>query len=764
MRSARTSPVARVSRWWVLSRGTVFIAIVGLGLATVQLLPPFQPRPAAATPHVDATLPAPTNLRLTGLNSTIRANWTPAGAGRVAFQLLSIWDGDTLMGEKVLGATATAADGNGLQPGHRYTVVVQSMDSGGNLSNPLGADGSTDRQSPMRNAVFFENFEDSQTGALNPDYFDVRYDVGETQPEGVDGKLGVFVSEHHFHTMITSGTGQAGITIRPRGTFDFTGRTGTFQFEVDLAGLQDIPGKWLEIHLSRHAPNNAQAFGITTNDEYQDDVSFTFFRPENARDVKAVQTAAISVNTANFRKTFLGRTNNFTPKNVRVPVVLKVSQTSAEMLVNGESVAKASGYSLPFTNGEWTIAHRAFYAPRSPSFPQFHQLLHWNTVQFDGPNGSFSPARKTYLAPGCQGTKSLFSFTCSVEARQLVNIKIPDQVGSAKTARVLFNPFRDGDRGAINVPATINGHAFTATSQPGIQQHWYDDDLAYADVPASWLQQGNNVVQVGRKVDQVEIEVAFNQPRVIGRPAVTPGPLLGVTNDLLLTGKPANANTVDLTTYLFSQGSDAPINYLVVNKTGAKTPWLSVVTPASGTINSIARGGSLVPITIRIDFTKTDQDPGDVAPGILMVSDQDQSHATHGLSMVHVAVGYDRTSPTYHYAITSYSPLITEFNKAAIPDYHGDGSPTSTHTPSSSPSQAGTPSAIGGIGSPSSKPRKHRRGLPRLTSNELVDWRTDLAAALLGVVAVVMLAAVARHRRRLTGRRSTPSSSHRGRW
>lgn len=40
----------------------------------------------------------------------------------------------------------------------------------------------------------------------------------------------------------------------------------------------------------------------------------------------------------------------------------------------------------------------------------------------------------------------------------------------------------------------------------------------------------------------------------------------------LRTGRPTGANTVDLTTYLFSQGADTPINYAIVDKTGSGMP------------------------------------------------------------------------------------------------------------------------------------------------------------------------------------------------
>jgi hypothetical protein len=100
----------------------------------------------------------------------------------------------------------------------------------------------------------------------------------------------------------------------------------------------------------------------------------------------------------------------------------------------------------------------------------------------------------------------------------------------------------------------------------------------------------------------------------------------------------------------------------------------SDVSPISGTVSSIATGGSMVPITVRIDFNKTNKDPGNVIPGILDVN-----------GSVFIAIGYDRRSPTYRYAIRSFSPLITQFDKPAIPDFHGTGGGGGTPTPMPTP-------------------------------------------------------------------------------
>ena len=95
----------------------------------------------------------------------------------------------------------------------------------------------------------------------------------------------------------------------------------------------------------------------------------------------------------------------------------------------------------------------------------------------------------------------------------------------------------------------------------------------------------------------------------------------------------------------------------------------------------------MVPITVRIDFSKATMDPGNVIPGILQVTGN-----------VYIAIGYDRTSPTYDYAIKTYTPLMTEFNKDAIPGYHGSGgggtpTPTPKGTPTLPPTPTATPTA-----------------------------------------------------------------------
>src|SRR6188768_3530897 len=89
---------------------------------------------AAGSAAINPSLGAPTNLILTGLDSTIRANWTAPTDPNAAWQVFSVWDGNKLIGTKILSKTANVADGNGLESSKQFTIKVQSMDSGGQLS------------------------------------------------------------------------------------------------------------------------------------------------------------------------------------------------------------------------------------------------------------------------------------------------------------------------------------------------------------------------------------------------------------------------------------------------------------------------------------------------------------------------------------------------------------------------------------------------------------------------------------------------------
>lgn len=644
------------------------------------------------------SLAAPTNLQLTGLDSSIRANWTPSTDPGTAWHVFSVWDGSTLISTKVLSKSAGAADANGLQSDHPYRIQVQAMDAQGGLSAPLTATGSTDPQSPMRNAAFFENFNDSSHGDLDFNYFDVRTSE-KNDPQSIHNeKLLVFNSERHFHTQVIGGANHAGLLIRPRVPFDFTNRVGTFQFEVDLAPVQRNLGKWFEINLTKNIPTQNMSLGEGVSGMFPNSVEFGVHASDVAREANGYNLAIISVNIDGNRRQFVGTVPHFTPTNVRVPVVLKVSQTSAEMFINGESVVRASGYTLPFTTGYWNIAHRTSYATKVPTTPNLRQapnmvlqLLHWETIQFDGPPGSFNPVVKTYIQPGCKGVVNYLQFSQAVDGctpfqanNYSMTLNIPDDVSKARSARLTFSSTASSGTGTIRV----NGHSI-AVPAPAVPGNSFDfQQNNEVDIPVSWLVQGANQIvfnDPNKRYVQVELEVVYNTQRVIGNPPLVPMPMLAVTQNNFKVEKLANGPaTQTITTQLYALGSAQAINYSAAVIT-TDTPWLTIASPTTGTVTSpVVQGGGLVPLNINVNLAGLPvvDGNGDGEVGVIKV--------TGGMMPAYIAVN------RINYGLSQPLPLIpsfamnTVFDKSAIPDYDGTGSgPASTPTPT--PASAGTP-------------------------------------------------------------------------
>jgi hypothetical protein len=649
------------------------VILVGLGIVAGGGASPG----AAAMPvgpDAEVLLRPPTDLAIVALDSSLHVTWTPSQDPATAWHVVSVWDGATLQQAKVVGKTSGAAQSNGLIPGHSYTVKVQAMDAQGHLSAPISAPAATDPQSPMRNAAFFENFNEAP-GDLDADYFDVRTSHGEgLRPESLDlERMLVFNSENHFHTQLIGGKQRAEIYIRPRVPFDFAGRTGTFEFEVDMAAVQHSPGKWFEIHLVKDLPWSSEEFGAGDGQGFPDSIEFSVRAVDGAESAGSINMPQITVNIGGKVLTYTGTLRQLTPANIRVPVVLKVSATSAEMLINGVSVVRASDFLLPFTRGYWVLAQRGWYASRdTAAAPEVLQLIHWDTIQFDGPAGSYNPIARTYIQPGCAGvvhnehdgvldcTKLSFA---PDHPTQTLNLNIGDDVSLARSARILYNGSAP-DSFTVNV----NGHPLTIPTK----QCCFFDALNSAEFPAAWLRQGANTLTFGYNgslsalpdLEQVEVEVVYNEPRTIPVPVDTmPMPMLAVsTASYRVDHLPSDAPVYTATTYLYSFGAGDPVDYTAQVIT-TDTPWLTV-SPAMGTVRSAALGGGMAPLTLAVNFAGLTTD-SDGAVGVIKVTG---GNMPAYIAILVVADPAASARPTF---IPAFTGASTTFNKDAIPDYHG---------------------------------------------------------------------------------------------
>lgn len=660
-------------------------------------------------------------LSIVSLDSTLHIQWQATGDPNAAWQMIVIKEMDgTIQQSKVVGKTATVAQANGLIPGRSYNVEVYSVDGSGNLSLLGQATAATDPQSPMGNAAFFENFNDDP-GPLLSDYFDVRTEESVNDPviNGPDTiqKRLVLGNENHFHTQLIGTTGKLEISIRPRVPLDISGgRTATIEFEVDMPPAQRGHGKWFSLMFSRNVPYSSSLFGDNTDSGYPDSVGFLMRTEDDGAQANGLNKGRIVSNVAGVENVVDGNTPHFTSANVRLPVVVKLSQTHGELWVNGD-LAVATDFSPPlnFTTGYLTLNHRSYYSQRwfnnylrAPTMVD--QLVHWDVFQFNGPAGSYNPVVHTYIQPGCSGVADIVdSYIEDCPSISLgsypFTFNITDDVSTVRSANLLFNGGSES-----TVTANVNGlGSFQVTNTGGVY-----DSLSLHAIDPAWLVQGQNTITLtsnNAHVAQVEVEAIFNQQRVMPAAHVHEAPMLSdTTNNIRLDRVSSDPNVMTKTTFVYSLGSDVPQPYTV--EVLSDSPWLTV-SPTSGTLRSPATVGQIVPINMRVDF------------GVLGATDDDGQTA-----IIRITNGLPNTMPAYVGLmvtntgaatapgfITTYPTFITNFNKDAIPDYHGGGGGTPTlvptNTPIGQPTSTPTRTPTGGAtGVPTNTPTRTPTGQP----------------------------------------------------
>ena len=601
-------------------------------------------------------------LALTGLDSTIRGNWDASGNTGLKFQVASVWTGDgieangsKLISTKVVAPTVGVVDLNGLRTGDLYTVKIQNIDTNGAISQPiLQASARTEEQEPITNAAFFDNFNDAAHGPLNPNYYDVRSfsHYGEPYSQGVTDAISAFSSERHFHGSLLEAQGQGSIMIRPRAkasivNADGSDRTMTMQFEVDMLPGQrnGNHGKWWEVNFSEKIPATGGEFGGKGHAGFPNSIVFAAheraqnYWPDFNERGNTINIPNIDVNVNGTTKQCQSSslTGIFTPGNVRVPVVLKVSRTSAEMFLNGVSWVKCTGFTLPFNSGYWIISddnYRPAFIEGDyyGQFPMiFNKLSHWDMIQWDGPAGSINNERKTFGETGCPLTIKYDGLTgihnCppfingGTSGTATVNIPAASDLQDIKEARITFVGVHTGGSAKLNGTSIGN---FPAALQYGIEGIPADHDVINAQTETvltpsqiALHRTGGNQIQITtsryNRYAAMQIELVYNRARVIDNPPQEFMGMLGVTgNNFRHDRKVGGPTSVTNTTYLYSQGSDEPVDYTIQQINPAANKWFTLNTPATGTVTSIPKGGNLVPITYTVDLTQTiDTTPGD---------------------------------------------------------------------------------------------------------------------------------------------------------
>lgn len=738
----------------------------------------------------------PANLTLTSLDSTLVANWTPANDPSVMWQVVTATTLDgRLVETKIVTPQQSSADLNGLETGRAFVVKVQAMTASGSLSSGALAEGSTVAQAPMPNAAFFDTFDAMpannlpsgyQMGDLDPNYYDVRT-LDETGDVGLfSWARQAFLHERHYHSMLLGSQGSGGLMIRPRVPVDLSGgRTATLQFEIDLPGGQHAHGKWFEVYLvdANNLPSNHEqlTFGGTTA-QWPNVVEFDVFQSAQSAGIKGNNLPQI---TANFNGQVTSAEKytdgsgfaidsalqpQYTPVNVRVPVVLQVSRTAARMYINGKQVAQLSGFQLPYTLGAWELLHVNYrsglfdYTGYPKPATMTKQLIHWDTLQFDGPAGSYSPLVRTYIQPGCRGELNIGvngdtnrfegcpPFVRAGAANANINWNIDEDVSTARSARLLYS-----GGGVTRLGVSINGNApisLPSVGDPGSTTSLTVYSLKPTEV--AQLRRGGNTLAFSSNASTIyglaglELEMIYDQPGSNENPPQDYGPNLRLTTDnFRFDYIPSSSNpqfrqqVQTATTYVYNGGGSSSNPY-AIKFANAPIPWLTVATPGgvlsgsqssgllSGAVAPLSQGGVLVPIQLTVDFSRFSpgSDPSLGQPAVLEIDGGDMPEY---IAVLGVKGGAE--TPNVIPASQYYSLYMNSFNRCGgdgtigVPGYEGACGGDPARTPSTTSTATATSTATPTI-RPTSSATATRTLTPTVTATATPEVaRTSTATA-----------------------------------
>ena len=395
--------------------------------------------------------------------------------------------------------------------------------------------------------------------------------------------------------------------------------TLTFQSETDISPVQDGPGeggtnshgKWWVVAFSNKIVKSHQDFTHGASDNSLISIDFSAYGKRSA-DRSGTNLAKIGVIQNGQRREFVGTKPLITPHNIRVPVTVTLSRTSAKMYVNGEIVLDASGLNLPSLEGYWSIGQANYRSGFIDNYgagldqPRItNQIVHWDTIQFDGLNAqNYIPLVRTYQAPNCTGP-----IIFHMRAHQMLNcpylitrgrlssdftININEDPRSIRSAKLILNGPRTSE---VLVQANNTEIARFAPTDSNYRLHHID----VRSLSASQLQilrQGTNNIKVStsgysdyRGVGGFQLEVVYNTPKTF------PNPPLGHSHRLAALGtdfgfdkKNYPSGVARGIAFLYSAGGGEAINYTISSYT-TNTPWIRVLSPTAGQAKAIAEGG-----------------------------------------------------------------------------------------------------------------------------------------------------------------------------
>ncbi len=387
-----------------------------------------------------------------------------------------------------------------LDDGQTYHVQVQAVNGNGGLSAPIGpATAHTDptyvnQLRQTMNGLFDDFNSNPYSGEIDPTQWYTSFNNASPRSMGF-----VFDAQHHLHLFLennyTNGDDDRGsMTMRALRPFDFTNRTGTVAFDFDWARPLEARGgesaryQWYLV-LSPTEVDDIN-YDATNHGTYPTD-AFEVFMDRDQVHFRKVQGGQIVQEWSGG----LGDRSI----NVRKHSMLKISQNSASLSIDGTTVLSASGLNLDFQKA-WVYNQQFQY-----NLPKDHipfALSHWDNIGFDAPAG-YAPDVLHEYTDG----NSVETDRHDIPASWTINI--PDSLSGAKAERLFLDARNFGNVDASGT-VTVNG---VAVPWPNLG---LDDNVAFdarvLNLPVGTLHTGTNTVNVGGSglaIQNVHAEVAF---------------------------------------------------------------------------------------------------------------------------------------------------------------------------------------------------------------------------------------------------------------
>ncbi len=447
----------------------VSLMVLSFVLVSVLLLPLVTSlnNEAKAAGTTLASLPVPTGVQAVSDDMNAILTWNggpdrpdrPDLTGATGYKIS--WG---LAGQPLTNVQVTTERILQLQPlinGQPYQVSVQSVDNLGNVSNPsapITFTGSNARVAALR-AKMTGFFDDFNLPAGAPD--ELKWNSANSGCNDAAHSAFFINTQFHAHSLIgTTECDRGQMISRPRGTFDFTGRTGAITFDFD--------GEFRRGHWYLDVQQNFMDISGHVNLESESVAS----NPSNVlRFHQNEQSLGISYIDGQGMEKTLAKTDwnpyppldwaglNLVP-NVRRHWELQISQSSATIVIDGKAVLKAP-LNLPFSKA--TVLWNEFGYNTAKTNEEYI-LGHWDNFGFDGPPSNTET--HNYRTAGYGGS----DFTEVVGGSVKREINIPDQLNGATAQRLMFTMqmkttawgYNPGDK------VLVNGTPFAIPQPTGV--------------------------------------------------------------------------------------------------------------------------------------------------------------------------------------------------------------------------------------------------------------------------------------------------------